>query len=158
MTVAAHHPSSPGRKGSPRTNAGRFVFDGGVGASVAHWLYAVLLCLVTLGFGFPLALVAVQRWQAAHTLVGGRRLVFTGRAGDLAGSWFRWWPLTVVSLGLYGLSVVPKVRAWVWDHTDYASWWDVDREPETACLNRPLVPMSRLHLAFFSEAGRNEMV
>jgi uncharacterized membrane protein YjgN (DUF898 family) len=137
-------------------NSGRFAYDGDVLGYLGTRLLAALVTVLTLGFGFPLALVLVQRWNARHLTVGGRRLVFTGRAGDLFREWRTWWPLTVVTLGVYGFSVVPKVRMWVWDHTDYQSAWQLEPVPTHAHDDGPLAPPSGLHLAFTVEAGRHQ--
>lgn len=138
-------------------NSGRFVFDGGVLGYLGTRVLGALVSVLTLGFGFPLALVLVQRWNARHLTVGGRRLVFTGRAGDLFPEWRRSWPLIVVTVGVYAFSVVPKVRSWVWDHTDYEAVWQLEPAPATAYAERPLAPPSGLHLAFFTEAGRHQV-
>ncbi|MGA8246245.1 MAG: hypothetical protein WB797_05010 [Nocardioides sp.] len=138
-------------------NSGRFAFDGDVAGYLGTRVLAALVCVVTLGFGFPLALVLAQRWNARHLTVGGRRLVFTGRAGDLFRDWRTWWPLTVVTLGVYAFSVVPKVRGWIWDHTDYQAVWQLEPAPASAHADRPLAPPSGLHLAFFTEVGRHRV-
>jgi uncharacterized membrane protein YjgN (DUF898 family) len=137
-------------------NSGRFTFDGGAGGYVAAWLLAAAITVVTLGFGLPVGLVAVQRWKAAHTVIGGRHLVFTGRARELAVSWAWWWPLVLVSVGFYALAVVPKLQRWVWDNTDYDSdhgtdidvLWAESDEPAPYAGRHVAAPASRLHLAF----------
>jgi uncharacterized membrane protein YjgN (DUF898 family) len=146
-------------------NSGRFTFDGGAGGYVAAWLFAAAITVVTLGFGLPIGLVVVQRWKAAHTVVGGRHLVLTGRARELAVSWAWWWPLVLVSLGLYALAVVPKLQRWVWDNTDYEpchdagnrvdhdALWRGSDEPASYAGRHLAPPASRLHLAFVTEAA-----
>jgi uncharacterized membrane protein YjgN (DUF898 family) len=138
-------------------NSGRFAFDGDVVGYLGTRLLAALVTVLTLGFGFPLALVLVQRWNAQHLTVGGRRLVFTGQAGDLFRSWLTWWPLSVVTLGAYAFSVVPKVRMWVWDHTDYQSVWQLELARVNAQAGGPLAPPRGLDRAFFTEAGRHRV-
>jgi uncharacterized membrane protein YjgN (DUF898 family) len=136
---------------------GQFTFDGSVGGYVATWLAAAAISVVTLGFGLPISLVHAQRWKAAHTSVGGRHLEFSGRAGDLARDWLRWWPLVLVTLGLYGLAVVPKLRRWVWANTGYAlprGDWCLDGEHTSYAARHLAAPPSGLHLAFFTEPAR----
>ncbi len=139
------------------SNSGRFAYDGDVAGYLANRVLGAAITLLTLGFGFPIALVRVQRWNAHHLTVGGRRLVFTGRADDLFRDWRGWWPRTVFTLGLYGFVVAPRIRCWVWDHTDYEAVWQLEPEEATADAERPLAPPSRLHLAYFTEAGRHQV-
>jgi uncharacterized membrane protein YjgN (DUF898 family) len=138
-------------------NSGRFAFDGDVVGYLGTRVLAAVVTVLTLGFGFPLALVLVQRWNARHLTVGGRRLVFTGRPGDLFRDWRSWWPLMVVTLGVYAFSVVPKVRGWIWDHTDYEAVWQLELAPASAQAEGPLSPPSGLHLAFVTEVGRHRV-
>ncbi len=127
-------------------------FDGDVTGFLATRIAALLITLLTLGFGFPYALVLVKRWDARHTLLGGQRLVFTGRADDLLPQWMRWWPLVVLTVGVYGFAVFPRVIRWVWDNTDYHALWRVGPPREPAYV-RPLAAPVRIHLAFFAEPG-----
>jgi uncharacterized membrane protein YjgN (DUF898 family) len=139
----------------------RFRYDGDVSGYLGTRLLAGLVTVATLGFGFPVGLVRVQRWNARHLSVDGRRLTFTGRAPDLLRDWVRWWPLVLVTLGLYGFAVVPKVRRWVWDHTDVLA----SGQPSSVTVTTyaapgaagPLAPPTRLHTAFFTEAGRHQL-
>lgn len=137
-------------------NSGRFGFDGDVTGYLGTRLLALLLVLVTLGFAFPPALVLVKRWDARHLVMGGSAVVFTGRARDLLREWLVWWPCVLLSFGFYAFAVLPRVKRWVWDHTDYRALWRVV-EPDTAYV-RPLVAPVRLHLSFFSEPGAHRLV
>lgn len=133
-------------------NAGRMAFDGDVAGYLATRLAAGILTILTLGFGFPYALVLVQRWNAGHLVLGGSRVVFTGRARDLFREWIVWWPCVLLTLGFYAFAVLPRVIRWVWDHTDYRALWLVPAAPEPSYV-RPLVAPARVHLSFFSEPG-----
>jgi uncharacterized membrane protein YjgN (DUF898 family) len=136
-------------------NAGRFGFDGAVTGYLGTRLLALLVTVVTLGFGFPYAVVLVQRWNARHLTLGGCRLVFTGRARDLLGEWVVWWPCVLLTLGLYVFAVFPRVLRWVWDNTDYRALWQAEPEREMTYV-RPLVAPLRVHLSFFTEPGLHQ--
>ncbi len=135
----------------------RFTFDGDVAGCLRTHVVAALVTVLSLGFLFPWGLVTVQQWKAHHLSVGGRRLVFSGDSRDLLGRWVAWWLLTLGTVGIYGFWVYGKVSRWVWDNTDYEAVWQIESESATAYLNRPLAPPSRLHLAFFTEAGRHQV-
>lgn len=137
-------------------NPARFSFDGETAGYLGTVVMAGVVTLVTLGFGFPLGLVRVQRWKARHTTVEGRRLVFTGSARELTGDWVPWWLLTLGTLGLYGFCVKPRVTRWVWANTDYEP--GPTGSKSHAGEPRQLGDPSRLHLAFSSEAGRHRLV
>ena len=47
-------------------NAGRFGFDGDVTGYLGTRVLALLLTVLTLGFGFPYAVVLVQRWKGTE--------------------------------------------------------------------------------------------
>ena len=83
-------------------------------------------------------------------------MVFTGRAGRLMHDWVVWWPCVLLSLGFYAFAVLPRVKRWVWDNTDYRALWRGAAEPESAYV-RPLVAPVRVHLSFFSEPGTHRM-
>lgn len=133
-------------------NSGRFGFDGDGIGYVRTRLGALAITVLTLGFGVPYALVLVKRWNAQHLVLGGSRVVFTGRAGDLMPDWVRWWPCVVLTLGCYGFVVFPRVISWVWENTDYRALWTAEADPEPEYV-RPLVAPVRAHLAFFAEPG-----
>jgi uncharacterized membrane protein YjgN (DUF898 family) len=138
-------------------NAGRFGFDGDVTGYLGTRLLALLLTVLTLGFGFPYAVVLVQRWNARHLTLGGSRLVFTGRAGDLLRQWVVWWPCVLLTVGFYAFAVFPRVIRWVWDNTDYQALWQTEPERVTTYV-RPLVAPVRVHLSFFTEPGMHQSV
>jgi uncharacterized membrane protein YjgN (DUF898 family) len=136
-------------------NSGRMAFDGDVTGYLGTRLAALLLTGLTVGFGFPYALVLVQRWNARHLVLGGSRMVFAGRPRDLLREWVVWWPCVLLTLGIYAFAVFPRVISWVWEHTDYQSLWLAPAAPEAPYV-RPLVAPARVHLSFFSEPGLHE--
>ena len=104
-------------------NSRRFQFDGGAGTYVGTAILAFLVTLLTLGLCTPYAVVLRQRWRAKHSYIDGRRLVFTGSAWGLLGHWLKWWLLVLVTLGIYGFWVVPRMTKWVVENTDFDPAW-----------------------------------
>ena len=62
----------------------------------------------------------VYRWEAKHTVINGKRLVFDGKAIQLWDKWLLWLLLTLITLGIYGLWVGIKVKKWKIKHTHFA--------------------------------------
>jgi len=96
-----------------------FTFDGGAGTYIGTGLLAFLITVLTLGIAYPYALVLRQRWRAKHTFINGHRLVFLGTGIGLFGLWIKWLLLTIVTLGIYLLWVVPRIQKWVVENTDF---------------------------------------
>lgn len=97
-----------------------FRFDGGAGSYLAVGIMAVLITLVTLGFGVPWAVTMQQRWKAKHTMINGVRLEFRGSGAALLGNWVKWLLLTFVTLGIYSFWVMPRLQKWIVENTDFA--------------------------------------
>ena len=64
-------------------------------------LLAFILTALTLGFGLPWAKCMVMNKWASNVRIDGRRIVFTGTAGQLVGVWIKVFLLSVVTIGLY---------------------------------------------------------
>lgn len=96
-----------------------FVFDGGAGTYLGTSIIAFLVTVLSLGIAYPFALVLRQRWKAKHTYVKGFRLKFTGTGIGLFGQWIKWFLLCIVTLGIYGFWVVPRLNQWIVEHTDF---------------------------------------
>ncbi|MDA8195687.1 MAG: DUF898 family protein [Actinomycetota bacterium] len=98
-----------------------FTFDGG---ALTYWgtqLLALLITLVTFGFGYPFGLVLKLRWRSKHTRVNGIALAFNGSALGLIGHWLLWWLLTLITVGFYSFWVSPQLNKWIVEHTDFDS-------------------------------------
>jgi len=63
----------------------------------------------------------MQRWRAKHSLIDGKRLIFTGSAWGLFGRWILWLLLIIVTLGIYAFWVGPRIQRWKWEHTDFVA-------------------------------------
>lgn len=94
-------------------------FDGGAGTYVGTALLALLITVVSLGIAYPYALVLRQRWKTKHTYINGHRLIFLGTGIGLFGLWIKWFLLSVITLGIYLLWVVPRVQKWIVENTDF---------------------------------------
>jgi uncharacterized membrane protein YjgN (DUF898 family) len=101
------------------SRSNNFSFDGGAGTYVGTCLLAILVTIFTLGIAYPFALVLIQRWKAKHTIVKGFRLKFTGTGIGLFGQWIKWFLLTLITFGIYGFWVAPKLAKWIVEHTDF---------------------------------------
>jgi len=100
-------------------NSKAFRFDGGAGTYIGTAILAFLVTVLTLGICTPFAIVLRQRWQAKHTYINGRRLIFLGSAWGLFGNWLKWFLLSIITLGIYFFWVVPRLTKWVVENTDF---------------------------------------
>lgn len=96
-----------------------FTFDGGAGNYLGVAIVAFLLTVITLGIAFPWALCLKEQWRCHHTMIGGRRLKFTGSGLSLIGLWIKWFLLLIVTLGIYSFWIVPSLNKWIVEHTQF---------------------------------------
>lgn len=101
---------------SPRPS---FTFDGGAGTYWGTQILAFLITLLTLGIMYPYALVLKERWRCKHSFIDGRPMVFEGKALGLFGHWIKWFLLIIITLGIYGFWVAPRLQKWIWENTAY---------------------------------------
>jgi uncharacterized membrane protein YjgN (DUF898 family) len=100
-----------------------FTFDGGAGTYLGTGILALLITIFTLGICFPFAVVLRQRWRAKHTYINGHRLIFVGSAVGLFGNWLKWLLLMIVTVGIYGFWVAPRMQKWIVENTDFDPAW-----------------------------------
>lgn len=131
-----------------------FEFDASTAACVRTTAAAALVTVASLGLAFPFALVFHRRWRADHSIINGRRLEFTGSARELFAVWWPAYILIVLTLGLYGFVVYPRILRWTWEHTTFGPW-----QSERVSTPHAALPTdtSRLHLAFVTEPGRHQL-
>ena len=55
-----------------------FVFNGGAATYFGTVILSWLKTMITFGIGYPWALSLFHRWEAKHTYIQGKQLVFTG--------------------------------------------------------------------------------
>jgi uncharacterized membrane protein YjgN (DUF898 family) len=95
-------------------------FDGGLLQYIGYLILGTFVTLFTIGICFPWAICMIHRWEAKHTVIDGRRLVFTGTAVGLFGMWIKWLLLTLVTFGIYSFWMKISVKKWVTKHTHFA--------------------------------------
>ena len=100
---------------------GQSYFDGGLLGLIGYGILAALLITFTLGFGTPLAICMLYKWQIKHTVIEGHRLAFIGQAGDLFVQWIKWYLLTLITFGIYGFWLGIKMEQWKVKNTVFAS-------------------------------------
>ena len=87
-------------------------FDGGVFQLLGWKILGGLVTVITLGICYPFAVNCLYSWEAKHTVIEGRRLKFTGSAGDLFGTWIICILLSIITLGIYAFYVPIKIKRW----------------------------------------------
>lgn len=107
-------------KGVYMDKSKKFTFDGGAGTYLGTVILASAITIFTFGIFYPYALVLMQRWKAKHTYLDGVGLEFRGTAVGLFGHWIKWFLLCVITLGIYGLWVAPKLQKWIVENTGFA--------------------------------------
>ena len=95
-------------------------FDGGLLQQIGWSILAGLLSMITLGLGVPWGVCMLQRWEAKHTVIEGRRLKFNGTGMQLFGTYIKWFLLTIITLGIYSFWLGIKMKKWVVKHTEFA--------------------------------------
>lgn len=91
-------------------------WDGGVLEFFLNYLFAGIICMITLGFGFPWALVHIIKFMVKHLEIDGQRYTFDGTGGQLLGNWVKWFLLMIITLGIYSFWVAPRMFNWVASH------------------------------------------
>lgn len=96
-------------------------FDGGLFQKLGWQILGALITIITIGICLPWAVCMIQKWEAKHTVIEGRRLAFDGKAIQLFGNWIKWLLLTIITIGIYGFWVTIKMKKWVVKHTHFAA-------------------------------------
>ena len=92
----------------------------------------LLICIFTLGFGYPWALCLKYKGQYHHSIVCGQRLKFIGKPRELLACWVWWWLVSVLTLGIFAIFAGMKMEQWVtantvFDHTEMNASNRLDR-------------------------------
>lgn len=95
-------------------------FTGGAIARAARLFAVSFVSVITIGLAYPAMLCWYMRWQASHTYLNGRKLVFDGTGGQLFGKYVLWTILTIITLGLYYVFAARiNMIAWQTKHTHF---------------------------------------
>jgi uncharacterized membrane protein YjgN (DUF898 family) len=95
-------------------------FDGGALGFIGCVILGGIITACTLGLGLPWAVCMFLNWETNHTVVDGRRLLFTGSGGSLFGHYILWWFLTIITLGIYSFWLYVAMKKWTAKHTSFA--------------------------------------
>ena len=95
------------------------VFTGGLLGLIGISLLQGIIIVFSLGIATPWAICKKESWIADHTIIDGKRLIFTGRGGNLFKKFIVWALLTLVTLGIYGFWLTIKMKRWVVEHTHF---------------------------------------
>ncbi len=99
---------------------GESKFTGGLAGLIGINILSAILIALTLGLGAPWAICMKQKWIANNTIIDGRPLTFDGTGGQLFGNYIKWFLLTLITFGIYGLWLTIKMQQWITKHTHMA--------------------------------------
>ena len=91
-------------------------WDGGVLETFLNSFVASLISSLTCGIATPWAICYMIRFIVSHTVINGKRMVFTGTGGGLFGNWIKWFLLTIITCGIYSFWVTPRLYKWIASH------------------------------------------
>lgn len=94
-------------------------FTGGLLGLIGISILSMIIILFTLGLGLPWAVCLKERWLAEHTFIDNQQLKFDGNGGQLFANYIKWFFLTIITLGIYGLWLNIKIKQWVVMHTHH---------------------------------------
>jgi uncharacterized membrane protein YjgN (DUF898 family) len=92
-------------------------FSGGLLGLIGVWILSTIVISLTIGLATPWMVCFKQRWVADHTTIDGKQLYFDGTGGQLFGNFIKWFLLTIITVGIYGLWLGIKMKKWVVFHT-----------------------------------------
>ena len=96
-------------------------FDGGLLQLIGWNILGGIITTITAGICYPWALCMVYGWKINHTVIGGRRLKFTGSAVGLFGNWIKWLLLSIITLGIYLFWLGIALEKWKVKNTTFAN-------------------------------------
>lgn len=96
-------------------------WDGTVFDTFVNSLAAALIMCLTCGIATPWAICYMMKFVISHATVDGKRLVFEGNGASLFGNWIKWFLLTIITCGIYGFWVYPRLYKWVVTNIHFAN-------------------------------------
>jgi len=94
-------------------------WDGSVLDTFVNILIASLIITFSCGIALPWAICYMMKFIISHAVIDGRRLRFDGTGGDLFAQYIKWWLLCVITCGIYGFWVAPRLYKWVTSNIHY---------------------------------------
>lgn len=95
-------------------------FTGGLLNLIVVSIFTDLLIAFTLGIATPWAVCIKEKWLAENTIINGRQLKFIGNGGELFGQYFKWFLLTIITLGIYSFWLTINLKRWKVSKTVFA--------------------------------------
>tara|TARA_B100001113_G_C21078980_1_gene609016 strand:+ start:685 stop:1434 length:750 start_codon:yes stop_codon:yes gene_type:complete len=94
--------------------------ESGFALWILGWIFWIVNRM-TLGLAYPFTTVAYYQQWASNVKIDGRRLKFTGTAGNLFGVWISTFILSVLTLGLYWIFIGKgNMARWIDNHLTWA--------------------------------------
>ncbi len=94
-------------------------WDGSVLDTFVNSLIASLITSISCGIALPWAVCYIMKFIISHAVIDGRRLRFDGTGGDLFAQYIKWWLLCIITCGIYGFWVAPRLYKWVASNIHY---------------------------------------
>ena len=104
---------------TPNNVKGESKYDGTVLETFLYTLGAGLIMSFTCYIATPWAICFLWNFIISHVTIDGKRLSFDGNGGQLFGNWIKWLGLTIITFGIYGFWVMPRMYHWVAKHTHF---------------------------------------
>lgn len=95
-------------------------YDATVFETFIAFLVTTLIAGVTLGIATPWATCYLYNFVLSHVIIDGKRLTFDGKGEQLFGNWIKWFVFIVITGGIYGIWVYPRMFEWMAKHTHFA--------------------------------------
>ncbi len=128
--VAVAPVQAPELEPIPEINTPKSKFKGGAFANFFINLLVVFVSGITLSLALPGMLCWKQRWMSRNTYYDGRSLNFNGKGIQLFGRYLLWLLLSVVTLGIFAIFVLPvSVQKWKTKHTHFSDT-HISEDPE----------------------------
>lgn len=109
------------RFGVEQKNGRTSFFDGGLFELILWSIIGIIVTILSFGLLYPWVLCRLMAWKIDHTVIDGKRMVFSGSAFSLYGNWLKWWVLTIITLGIYGFWVNIKLEDWKARNTHFVN-------------------------------------
>ncbi len=94
-------------------------FDGGTLAYIGYHFLVGFVSVITFGLAYPWMCCVLQKWQARHTVICGKRMYFDGTGIQLIGKYILWSFLTIITFGIYGFWKAVAMEKWIRKHTHF---------------------------------------